>query len=232
MASKLKQLRQEWADYLEALPYFDDITILQEDKGDIKNEFDRAIGVTKTKGAKCGLVIVLMTVSANFAETGEFGPLMDPVLLMAAVFEDPTINRGAAGTGKTYEEVVEQIAGYTNGVFRPLSGNGFFVSTKDGIQTFADPNYAAKTCSFSCSASLNIALQQNATPVIAFVGGNVSISCATPGAAIFYTVDGRKPNPFHTLYTGQFAKPAAGTTIKARAWLSGRLASEISTIVT
>lgn len=56
----------------------------------------------------------------------------------------------------------------------------------------------------------------------------VSISCATEGASIYYTVDGNDPTEQSTLYSASF-QATAPTTIKARAYKEGLEASEIAT---
>ena len=50
-------------------------------------------------------------------------------------------------------------------------------------------------------------------------GTRLGISCATPGAAIYYTVDGPEPTQQSPLYTGEF--PVNGnTTVRAVAHLN------------
>jgi hypothetical protein len=54
----------------------------------------------------------------------------------------------------------------------------------------------------------------------------VILTCATPGARIYYTLDGAEPNTLMLPYTAPFT-PAAGATIKARAYKDGLPASEL-----
>lgn len=64
-------------------------------------------------------------------------------------------------------------------------------------------------------------------PTVAVLGGGIILSSATPGAAIFYTLDGTAPiprNPAAVLYTAPFSA-ASGATLRARAWLAGFTAS-------
>jgi hypothetical protein len=50
----------------------------------------------------------------------------------------------------------------------------------------------------------------------------LSLTCATPGAAIRYTLDGTYPTPTNgTIYTGLMELPEAGTTVRAAAYKEG-----------
>ncbi len=76
------------------------------------------------------------------------------------------------------------------------------------------------------SANFTIAVPQAAAPVISPAGGaytavqTISLTDATPGAAIYYTVDGSTPGAASTAYTGPF--PLAGSaTVSAVAIAAG-----------
>lgn len=107
--------------------------------------------------------------------------------------------------------------------------------TKAGSGTVTVTNTAANTYTFTMPASdvtvnvtFNEAVSQVATPVISPVDGtvfagttqNVSISCATAGANIYYTLDGTTPTSSSTHYTAAFT--IYGTkTVKAIAIKEG-----------
>lgn len=55
----------------------------------------------------------------------------------------------------------------------------------------------------------------------------ITITCATEGATIYYTLDGTEPSQESTLYTDRFMIYQT-TTIKAKAYLDGLLDSEIA----
>ncbi len=72
-----------------------------------------------------------------------------------------------------------------------------------------------------------------ANPVIAPAAGfyydtvNVSITCATQDAVIFYTLDGTQPDSAGTRYTAPFAL-TANATVKAIAYKTGSFASDVT----
>ncbi len=66
------------------------------------------------------------------------------------------------------------------------------------------------------------------TPVITISStGDVTITCATEGASIYYTTDGSNPTASSTLYSGTFAVPNE-TTVKAIATKTGYDDSEVA----
>lgn len=232
----LGQIRQEWLDFLEAIPYFTDLTIVVEDKDDIQNEHERALGPGLVGDTgKQGIFIILLTVAMDVYETDGHGVIAGDVKLLARVYENVPVNRAPSGkgTGKPYGEVAEQLATYTSGNCRPLSANSFITLCKPGIVLGNDPNWPCKDVYFTTTASISqkIPIPQAATPVIVMNEGVATITCATPGAAIFLTLDGTKPNPFDALYAGPFM-PAPGNKMKARAWLAGYLKSELAIVQT
>lgn len=56
----------------------------------------------------------------------------------------------------------------------------------------------------------------------------IQITCATPDATIRYTLDGNNPTESSTLYEGQF-EVTPPITVKARAYKTGMLASDVAT---
>ena len=67
------------------------------------------------------------------------------------------------------------------------------------------------------------------TPDSRAVEADVIMSCASPGAAIYYTLDGTLPTTNSTPYTGTFHLTTGGA-VRARAFLSGWLPSVVSVV--
>ena len=77
---------------------------------------------------------------------------------------------------------------------------------------------------------------QVATPTFTPAGGtyneplSITIACTTPDATIYYTTDGTEPSNASTLYTGEFTLQAGVYTVKAIAYKTDMLPSEIATV--
>jgi hypothetical protein len=100
------------------------------------------------------------------------------------------------------------------------------------LDKLADDGKVAYRVNAQANVLLSANLQQIATPVISTPSGTFAINCATPGAAIFYTLDGSNPTPRNgTLYAAPFAA-TSGQVLTARAWLAGWLASEKAIMTT
>jgi hypothetical protein len=82
-------------------------------------------------------------------------------------------------------------------------------------------------------ASLVVTIGQVSQPVITDNdeegAKSISLTCSSPGATIYYTIDGSIPTKESTLYTAEFPV-VVNTTIKAIATKSGLLDSEVATL--
>ncbi len=92
------------------------------------------------------------------------------------------------------------------------------------------------TESATVSATYTV-IAQASTPTISPPDGstandfiNITMASTTPGAEIRYTTNGADPQPHSSLYSGQLTLGIGVHTIKARAFLDGAEASEITTV--
>jgi hypothetical protein len=231
MSGILNSIQQESADLLLADPFFEDIAVLTEHTKEIESEIARALGPLNERGGKVGAVVVVLTPNANINFENVFGPFFDDIDLVVLVSVNPTVNDDAtSGTGKKASEVAENVARVLHHA-TILSANGPILATKPGIRTVED-DYDSRNVNFQTSGGLRTAPPQVATPVITEDHGAFTITCDTPGAAIFYTLNGKNPAPrVGTFYTAPFSA-GSDLTLKARAWLAGYLASETATETT
>ena len=232
MSSVLTQLQQQCADRLLADPLFANVTVLTERIADIQSEIERALGPLNEAGGKTGIVVIVVTPTANVNFGNVFGPFLDEIKIVARVIENVPVNQDAGtGTNIPAAQLAEKICNLLHH-FQPDSATGPIVAVKPTIALGNDPRFLSYDCVFRTSGGLSTILPQAATPTAALSLGNYSFACSTPGAAIFYTLDGSSASPRNgTLYTTPF-HPGFGVTIKSRAWLAGYLTSETLTINT
>lgn len=225
MSSFLTQLQQECADRIVSDPLFANAPVITEKIKDILGSIAVALGpITKT-GGKSGLCIVLITPVANVNFANLSGPYFDDVRIMARVLENVTVNKSPSGTNIDALEAIEKVC-FLLHQFYPANASSPVIAQSPTITLGDDPKNLSYDGHFKVSGGLTQVLPQIATPVLTNNAGTISAVCATPGAAIFYTVDGKNPVPrVGTFYAAPFI-PGAGRTIKARAWLAGYLASE------
>lgn len=232
MSSILSQLQQQCADRIQSDPAFADVRVLTERIADIESEIERALGPLNEQGGKTGLVAILLTPTANVNFENVFGPLFDEIKIVVRIVENVPVNQDPnTGTNLPAAEAAERICGLLHH-FQPDSANGPVVAQRPAISLGNDPNHLSYDCQFKTSGGLGTVLPQVALPVVTNTGGSISITCATAGAAIFYSLDGSNPSPRNGAFYNAPFTPGAGKTIKARAWLAGYLASDTAVITT
>jgi hypothetical protein len=234
----LEQMRREWQAHLEAIPFFaaNGIVILVEDKLNLVESVKTILSVSAGANGRVGACVILETPAASPMSTTEFGPVMEKVTMSARVITHPEMNQGARGTNQSTSLIAEQVFAATIG-FKPLTSTSPFMAAPNGYAPDRTEGLPVIDCLFQTSARLDTAIEPVSTPLISRNDqtGQISIICATSGAAIFYTLDGKKPVPragaLGNFYTVPFT-PAAGTLIRARAYLTGYFSSEAAQLQT
>jgi len=221
--SLLESLQQECADRLSALPAFAWLPVLVEHRRDYQSEYQRALGPLLTTAGRTGACVTVLTPTANarWPETG--GPFFDEIPLVARVQENPVVNRDPArGTGQSALTICEAIA-LAWWQFYPVAAGGPLVPGQPTIARGPAGDFVTYEVRFVAQGGVGLALPACAVPTLAGTSPLLTLACATPGAAIFYTQDGSGPGPRNgALYTAPFAKTGP---VKARAWLMGCAAS-------
>lgn len=223
MSSALLQLELEAKDRLDALPFFatNNLTILVEPRKNIVAE-------VRTKIAKIKTLIAPKIVGADDNHPNVHGTYFDDIRMAVGIFQNPTLKGDAPDAWEIAEEVHKGLKNWT-----PASLSNAFNAVKPGIEQIADTTLNILTCNFATKGGFIGALPQTALPVITLLpGDDFQITCATAGAAIFFTQDGTTPSPRNgELYTapGAFGSPAS---MKARAFLAGYLDSKTATLST
>ena len=222
LTDPISQLIQKVADHLTADPWFSDIPVITEIKGDVDTLLQQQLGLTGT----CAWVLTptASMIHPNMGAPSEMW--FDEIAVSVRIFEVVEINRGSAGTGKAAIVTAETVCNLLNhydgdGQFNPLAGKPNTLAL--GMDPIADIVYDVQ---FQTNGGMKFSPDQVATPTLTVNGttGAVTLTCSTPGAAIFYTTNGLAPSPRTTLYTVPFT-PDGGVKVRARGWLAGYLAS-------
>lgn len=230
--SVLVSIQQQCADRILADPFFTNVPVLTERIKDLNAEIATALAPITGAGGKSGLAVVVLTPTANVHFENVFGPFFDDIRITVRVIENVTVNQDAThGTNIPAAAAAEKICSLLH-YFQPDSANGPVVSRRPGISLQDDPDNLVYLCRFRTSGGPVGTLPQVAAPAATNSSGVVTLSTATSGAAIFYTLDGSNPTPRNgILYTAPFT-PATGLALKTRAWLAGYLTSDTTTINT
>lgn len=219
MSSALLQIETEIKERLESIPFFADFAardaILVEPRKNILAEINRKLGQLST-------VIVPKIVGADDNHPNVNGVYFDSIRISVGVFQRDLLKGSDAGYVEIAEEIHKALKWWT-----PDSLVNALNPAKPGIEFINDPKLNSAACNFETKGGFIGELPRVATPTGSDASGaTVTLSCATPGAAIFYTTDGSNPIPrTATLYTAPFL--ITNARVKARAYLAGYLRSEL-----
>jgi Chitobiase/beta-hexosaminidase C-terminal domain len=230
--STLSSIQQQCANQLQADPLFAYVPVFTERIKDIQSEINQALGPLNGQSGKTGLVILMLTPTADVRHENVFGPFFDEIKIVVRVIENVTVNQDpSTGTNVAAADAAEKICSLLH-LFQPASANGPVTAHRPTVVLAHDPNNLSYDCHFKTCGGLMAVSPQAATPIITANAGQMTLTCATAGAAVFYTLDGSNPSPRNgTFYTAPFT-PGTGLTLKTRAWLAGYLASETASIQT
>lgn len=231
--SVLVSIQQQCADALAGDPFFAHIPILTEKLNDIASDMEKSLEAATAGGGKSGAFVLAATPTANVNWGNVGGPFFDDIKLLFMVMENVPVNQDpACGTLKAALDIAEEICAILH-QFYPTGANGPIIAVTPTIELITnESSNLTYGVHFRTMGGIRTAPPQAATPVIVNNAGTLTLTCATPGAAMFYTLDGSNAIPRNgTLYTAPFT-PGAGHLVKVRAWLAGYLGSETATLIT
>jgi hypothetical protein len=231
----------ELAARLECDDFFADIPVVVAEKGNIAAELARKQAVITEKGGKRGVaVIVLQIIADDEYQSPAFGPMrLKPAF---QVVENVELNNDENGTKKSCRKVARRI----RDVVKPLRLVGLttdFQTDKPCIEPVPlakelGDSIVANQVNFLCYECDSEPISQVSMPQFFGAGGSdpqLEVTCETAGADIWYTLDDSYPVPTTinpdstaTLYAGQIPIPAAGFTVRAGAFLTGSIASQVN----
>ncbi|HEX7860827.1 MAG TPA: chitobiase/beta-hexosaminidase C-terminal domain-containing protein [Verrucomicrobiae bacterium] len=212
----ISQTRTAVANRLLALPYFEDIPIEPLKPKETTSELANRINKLSLAGT-----VIIPRLSGMHPNV--HGVYFDEIEVQVGFCE----NRKTNTTGKDCEDVAEQAAVSLH-MWKPDHLDCPLAIDKPTIVEIPPENESDRSkrllaVRLIARGGIAVVLPQVATPQIANNSGTITLTCATPGAAMFWRVDGKQPNPRvgsgSTLYTAPFT-PGAGV-LKARAFLAG-----------
>ena len=221
----VESIQQECADILASDPYFSNIPIITEKIYDFENEITvnvAAIGIC--------VVILTPTMSQSLQNVGAY---FDEVAIDISTIENVIVNQSATGTGKralATAEYVHTLMHMTGTGRRLATTSKQVVALRPTVQLTPPPPKWNRHVIYRNRYTTDCGLQY-IMPTIAQVKASQSgagqplvLQCATPGSAIYYTLDGKtRPAPrTGSLYLGPVTVPPS-SKVQALAWLAGWL---------
>ena len=222
-------------------PYFADIGLYvmrpsrtEESFAVIQTRVDEAINCLRLKNGKGGAAVTFLMPIGDTEKPNVDGPQMRFVFT-ARVQEHPILNWGPKGTKKS----AEQIAIHVARLYHLCMLNGRNCLAADPATLTPSEQFSPKvTYDVRLFAQGNLARPQKvAMPLISPRGGaaplEVTLSCATPGAAIYYTTDGSYPSsvaPTAQLYAAPLTV-SKKTILRAAAELADHQQSDVAQAV-
>lgn len=221
MSDPVAQMQADVFAKLNAENFFAGFTIISEITGLTESDFNTAISTVKVASGKIGVAILVRLPSVNNQDFGSV-VIQNRFRLTVRILELPKFNRGARGTGIAYSLISRELQIALNAFC--LGGSTLYFK---GTQPYNDgEGTIGEDVFFETIQALPMASKAR-KPAISGNAGAVTITTATPGAAIYYTTDGSFPSPTATLYAAPFAvvSPAC---VRACAWLAGLQGSDVA----
>lgn len=193
----------------------------------IQDDLQKALACLELTNGKGGIAVVVMMTEAEAPENDSPGPQLEAVLTIR-VLENPMFNEGVTGTHISGEACALNILSalhYFN------NGNAAVLADRRPIR-FIDLEEAPVAYDVILRQRLAMPRQLRAAPPsISVADGMATLASETPGAEVWYTLDGSTPSASNTEAAFIYSEPFAvdpGQTIRARAVYSGLLGSFIS----
>jgi hypothetical protein len=224
-AFDFKSLADTARDALLAEPFFANIpafggaVVVSLDSGDIENTITQDLN-------KIGLNVTISTNEGFVGHPNQSGPYFDDLGLVAIITEDVTVNRAASTNGGN-NPTAYAVAAAVCAILHKLATEGvseLFLITRIARVLTPPDGQNVWNVFFKTQAGLSYtrpALAPVVVDVTAPGNQTINLSCATPGAAIFYTLNGAYPAPRTGILSTGPINITAGQKLWARAWLPG-----------
>ena len=224
------QVQEDCYGRVLAHGYFNYAAVILERRAYTEQEIHKLLGTIKGRAGKVGLAILVQR--PVFFPGADDSSRRGQLVQAFTVLEHPTLNAGDLGTGITAEEAAielfnlldhfnvtaanQVLSGFPGGAVVPDDSFTGLNAWEVRFQLFTSPG-RDNACGL---------------PLIDPDSGSgaelVTLSTATAGAEIYYTLDGSYPRAGNgTLYAAPFA-PGAGVTVRAVAYKAGLLPSGVA----
>jgi hypothetical protein len=154
--------------------------------------------------------------------------VMSKFRLQVKSYIDP--NFAITDSRPTIQGLTENVLAALN-LWTPSTVNTCYVAPDEKPVVKEEDGLLTTNCQLWNQAGMGLIIPAVATPAYGVSSTNIILTCATAGAAIYYTTNGKPPTPrsaSSTLYSAS-TPVAGGTLVKARAFLAGYGGSILST---
>ncbi len=185
------------------LPVDEDGKPVTGDGVSVEDKLNETLAGTAARNGKSGAAIIVMLPDVKLESTQN---MVLPIILKwkVRVVENQLFNEGDGGTGLASSRLALHVAQFLQTrAFR--GGNPLRCDPAKAIEEISLPGYLVHEINGECSA--RIALREKcAIPAIAQEGDSLALSCSTPAARIYYTLDQSYPG------SGNVRNEADGST--------------------
>ena len=199
--SPLEIVHRDCTQKLNAEPFFFDIHCFQLLEADVDSQLEAALAGTYPKNGHCGAAVAVLApvLTGEVKRQSAAGPFVTGRMTFRA-FEYPVINRETGGTGKRIYQLATALGQIMDKFHLIMTAGPLYPATQFYTPDRSFLPVLAYDVNFEFLFPM-ARISKVATPTFNPATGigqapqTMTISCATPGATIFYTEDGSFPAP-------------------------------------
>ena len=227
-ADPLRQILDGCLLRLRSSAYFTDIALLPMVRDTTAERIGQQLAAAFGANGKAGAAVMAMLPTLDVDAPNAPGPQFDVIETLLVVVH-AEINASSIGTGKHAGTIAREVCRHfhhtrTSSLIQLWNANRAAIAPATEFAGNLEGWYVSISSKWAQSTP-----PRCATPTVAVDGSQVTLSCATAGAALYYTLDGTYPgsgNPAATLYTAPFTQ-AAAAEIAVGAELTGLQPSSV-----